>query len=912
MTSVAGHSTARKTSRNGRVLRTVGALGLISMLTWCGTALAQAGARGARIPADPWPREITLADATLLIYQPEVDAWRGNTLEVRAAVAVKPKGAKQETFGVVWATARTQVDRVSRIVALEDFTVTRSNFPTLPDGGAGYVSALQQHFAPSQRTIALDRLEADLAAAGAVKPTGIAVDNTPPRIIISETPAFLVPIDGAPAIRQIPGTTFERVINTRALIIRPQGSGSNYLHVYDGWLVATSIAGPWLPPSVIPPAIDPIARQLATTGQVDLLDGGNVKPKPSLKAGAPAIYVSETPAELIVFKGPPTYSTIAGTSLLWASNTTADVIYDTAGREFYALVSGRWYRAPLLTGAWTYVASASLPGDFRRIPVAEPAGVVLASVAGTPQAQEAVIANSIPQTAAVPRVNGPKFAPVFDGAPQFRGIQGTSLEYVVNSPTPIIQVSATSYYAVRAGVWFSATALSGPWYVAAYVPAVIYTIPPASPLHYVTYVQVYGSTAKVVYVGYTPGYLGTVVSSDDVVVYGTGYAYQPWIGTAWYPPPATYGVVAQPIYNPAVGMAFGFAMGVTTAAVTGAYYHPGYYPGHYGYPCCGTTSANVYGHYGNTSWSGTRSYYSNSSGFGEGAAGTYTNYRTGTTGSYEASRGYDSSSGDYYRSYGRSGTTPSGATGAVDRSQTYDPSTGRYSYATNASATGPGGMQMTHSGQTGPTASGGTSTERQTTITNPTTGASRTTTGTAGVGPQGAGAERQTTWTNPTTGATASTQRAAGAGAQGAGRGFQTTYTNPTTGQTKTYGAAREGNSVYADKDGNVYRNSGSGWQQHTSSGWQSASGDTSWADREQQARSEGEDRFNSFSQSGSWANRFGGGGGWGSRWGGGGGGWASRFGGGGGGDRFGGGGWGDRFGEGGGWGGRFGGRGRW
>ena len=62
------------------------------------------------------------------------------------------------------------------------------------------------------------------------------------------------------------------------------------------------------------------------------------------------------------------------------------------------------------------------------------------------------------------------------------------------------------------------------------VPPVIYTIPPSSPLHYVTYVQVYGYTPSVVYVGYTPGYYGTVVSSDGVVVYGTGYYYPPYIG----------------------------------------------------------------------------------------------------------------------------------------------------------------------------------------------------------------------------------------------------------------------------------------------------------------------------------------------------------------------------------------------
>ena len=64
-----------------------------------------------------------------------------------------------------------------------------------------------------------------------------------------------------------------------------------------------------------------------------------------------------------------------------------------------------------------------------------------------------------------------------------------------------------------------ATGPRGPWAVAASVPAVIYAIPPSSPVHYVTYVRVYAATPQVVYVGYTPGYTGTIVSVDGVVVY---------------------------------------------------------------------------------------------------------------------------------------------------------------------------------------------------------------------------------------------------------------------------------------------------------------------------------------------------------------------------------------------------------
>ena len=183
--------------------------------------------------------------------------------------------------------------------------------------------------------------------------------------------------------------------------------------------------------------------------------------------------------------------------------------------------------------------------------------MVLASVPGTPQAQEAVIANSIPQTATVTRAAA-TFTATYDGAPQWRPIAGTPLAYAANAPTPIIRVDAKTYYALYNGVWFVTAAPAGPWVVAATVPAVVYTIPVTSPLHYVTYVRVYGATPTVVYVGYTPGYLGTVVAPDGVVVYGTGVVYTPWVGTVWYPPPPTYGAGA------------GFAWGATTGFIMGA------------------------------------------------------------------------------------------------------------------------------------------------------------------------------------------------------------------------------------------------------------------------------------------------------------------------------------------------------
>jgi hypothetical protein len=784
--------------------------------------------------ADPWPRDVSIPGAAALLYQPQVNTWVDNQIEFRAAVALKPTGAANETFGVVFATARTQVDKVARMVVFENLKVTKVDFPTLPGRGAGYAAALQTSLAKAANSIALDRLQASLAAAS-IKPAAVAVKNEPPRVIVSNTPAILVPIDGAPVWRTVPqDSRFQRVINSHALIVKGGLGDQLYLHVYDGWLKAGAIEGPWARADFTPIGLDDLADTLAKAGSVDLLDGGpQANPKPSLANGVPTIYTSTTPAELIVFRGQPNFVPVAGTQLLWAQNTTADVFVATTNNQYYVLLAGRWFSGPGLGGPWTFVAANALPADFAKIPPDSHAGVVLPTVAGTPQAQEAVIANSVPQTATIPLKNGPSFTPSFDGAPQYAPVDGTALSYVINASVPLIRVAPNAYYAVEAGVWFTAPEVTGPWRIATSVPAVVYTIPPSSPIHYVTYVRIYQATPTAVYVGYTPGYLGTVVSPYGTVVYGTGYAYDPWVGTVWYAAPYTYGVYASPVYNPYVGFTFGFAVGLASAAWMdpywgwgGAWYHPAYWGG---YGCCATASANVYGHWGNAAWSGTRSWYAGGGVAGSTAYGTYGNARTGTTGSYSAGRQYNAWTGNATRGYDRTINGAAGGSGNVARASNYNVYTGQRSIANAVSGSTAGGSSYDRAGAT--------------------------TAGPMGNAHVGGGSS-----------------------------------TNAATGKTNTWGSASIGNQHVADINGNVYHNDGSGWKP---AGGGASAADTGWADRESQARAAGADRFGGFQGAGGgFGDRFGGGSdGGGSRFGGDGGYGGDRFGGGGFGGRFGGGG---------------------
>jgi hypothetical protein len=515
----------------------------------------------ATAPDAGWPVVFQDGGNVYTIYQPQSDSWDGHQLAARSAVAVRPSGRSEPVYGVVTFNAITLVDKSTREATLANISVEKTSFPG--SGGArDYAATLRQDFPNHARAISLDTLEAGLAIPPAAsKPEHL--NNTPPKIIISTRPAVLISVDGPPAWRPVAGTQLERVINTRALLLKDQ-SGHYYLHLFDGYLVASSITGTWRVASA-PPAGADVAEKLADSGQVDLLKGkpdATTHNPPSLKTViTPEIFVATTPTELVTFTGQPEYASIPGTDLLYASNTSGDVFKLLTDQENYILISGRWYRSSSLSGSWQFVPANQLPKDFANIPDTSPKENVKASVPGTPQAAEALIANSIPQSTAVSRSAPMQAPPQTDGPMQLAPIEGTPLHYVVNSATPIIQVDSQSWYSCENGVWYVSTSPSGPWAVAASVPEVIYSIPPSSPLHYLTYVQVYGSTPDVVYEGYTPGYMGTEVADDGIVVYGTGYDYEPWIGSVWIGPPVTWGWGFEPCWTPWWGWGYGCGFG---------------------------------------------------------------------------------------------------------------------------------------------------------------------------------------------------------------------------------------------------------------------------------------------------------------------------------------------------------------
>jgi hypothetical protein len=648
---------------NGAIGRRAAIGGLLA-LAWEVSALAQAPPAGsgstpsavdalaaAGPPTAPdWPKVVKSGDTTATFYLPQLDSWDGNRLEVHSAVSVQKSSKTQPVFGVATVVADTEVDKGARKVTLENIRIDKVRFPSAPDKEEAFKKFMEQHIPPKVRTIELDRLETALAMQeardkGEAKP----FRNDPPRIAFSTVPAILVFIDGSPAYRPVTGTAYERVVNTRPLVLKDT-SGTHYLRLFDGWMTAPAVTGPWTVPVSVRYDLDPVKDWVLKSANLDLLTGADPKDpgnRPSLKKGpVPSILVANEPTELIVTQGEPNYVPIDGTQLLYVTNTTGHVFKHLGDQRTYVLVTGRWFRADTPAGPWANVPGKDLPPDFAKIPDDSPKENVKASVPGTAQAQEAVIANSLPETAAIKRSTAKLEQPKYDGPPQLKPIDGTTLSYVVNSPIPVIQVSPTTFYAIQNGVWFTAPSLQGPWTVATSVPAVIYSIPPSSPLYYVTYVRVYRVTPSAVYAGYTPGYYSVYVS-DEVVVYGTGYSYTSWDGTVWYGTPVTYGFATAPTYTPWTGWVMGFGFGLAFGAATagwgwGSYpwwgpYRYGSAVGPYGAAAWGpggwaATTGNVY-----SRWGDTTAVTRHSAGYNawtgnawSGGAGMSYNSRTGT------------------------------------------------------------------------------------------------------------------------------------------------------------------------------------------------------------------------------------------------------------------------------------------
>lgn len=507
-------------------------------------------AAGAAEQAPFWPMRIQTAQGLVTIYAPQITQFNGDKISARAAVSVARAG-KEPIFGAIWFDSRVATDRVARTVEILNVTVTRAKFPE-SDGltERALTHGISVSVQENPMVISLDHLLAMVEAIKQEQQENIELLNDPPHVVFRRHPSVLIQYDGEPRLIQVASNTLLlRAINTPYFVVLDTPSKTYYLKGGGQWFSAPGPLGPFESAKSVPPMVAVLADA-----------SGYKDPQLPISAATVAsleIITATEPTELIWTDGPEEMAPLAGTDLLYVTNTDSDVFLRIPSQEIYILLAGRWYVAGRREGPWTFVPPDKLPADFQRISPLSAKGDVLAHVAGTQAASEAVADTYVPQTAAIDRNIVQPLQVSYDGDPQFEVIERSEVRYAVNTSYAVLLMGGR-YYCCHNAVWYVAVNPIGPWEICVSVPAVIYSIPPSCPIYYVRYVYVYDATPDYVYVGYLPGYVGCY-SYRGVVVYGTGYRYRPWFrNTVYYARPATFGFSVQ--YDAYTGY-WGFSVG---------------------------------------------------------------------------------------------------------------------------------------------------------------------------------------------------------------------------------------------------------------------------------------------------------------------------------------------------------------
>ncbi|MDR1496799.1 MAG: hypothetical protein LBS59_00060 [Puniceicoccales bacterium] len=81
-------------------------------------------------------------------------------------------------------------------------------------------------------------------------------------------------------------------------------------------------------------------------------------------------------------------------------------------------------------------------------------------------------------------------SPTYNGVmPDMERIEGTSLEYALNSTAAVLRTPDGSWFTCENGIWFTATTAHGPWAVAIAIPSDIKRIPGSHPVAFVAFAR---------------------------------------------------------------------------------------------------------------------------------------------------------------------------------------------------------------------------------------------------------------------------------------------------------------------------------------------------------------------------------------------------------------------------------------
>ena len=193
-----------------------------------------------------------------------------------------------------------------------------------------------------------------------------------------------------------------------------------------------------------------------------------------LKNDPPRIFVGYRPSILLSVDGEPSISEVPRTNLKFVVNTQWPLFFDSGNSAYYLAVGQQWLTASSLEGQWS--PTKKLPPDMSKV-AQDKQWSALKKIIPPP-------AKSGDVTPAVFYSDKPAEVILFDGQPVYAQIPDTQLTYARNTNSVVFLYTPTQqFYYLTAGRWFSTNDLqNGPWtYATPNLPADFAKIPQSSP-----------------------------------------------------------------------------------------------------------------------------------------------------------------------------------------------------------------------------------------------------------------------------------------------------------------------------------------------------------------------------------------------------------------------------------------------
>lgn len=199
--------------------------------------------------------------------------------------------------------------------------------------------------------------------------------------------------------------------------------------------------------SFVPPTISiSLHRLIASVPKVESPAGVQLNNDP------PKIFVGYRPSVLLSVDGAPVLSEVPNTNLKFVVNTQWPLFFD--GRNYFVPVGQHWLSANSLDGQWT--PATKLPPEMSKV-AQDKEWSALKKIIPSPTKPEGV-------TPAVFYSDKPAEVILFDGQPVYTKIPDTQLTYATNTDSVVFVYTPTQeFYYLTAGRWFRASDLQGPW-----------------------------------------------------------------------------------------------------------------------------------------------------------------------------------------------------------------------------------------------------------------------------------------------------------------------------------------------------------------------------------------------------------------------------------------------------------------